>query len=967
MDNLPYSLPLLWEKTNNGLQIFQDIFVSQLGTKKGLKGFSVRPEDKTGSCHITKSKKTGLYLFTDFGASDKGVNAIDYIIKTENTDFNGACKKLFNQYGLAVNEFQKNEPVTKFSTKIKEENGFWKVDYFAKIQNETLLKKIIPFYTDILLQEYHFKQVKSYENVGIGKNGNLYHRTITATADFPIYAYDKTEFAKIYQPLAPKNDKFLQKHGFVGVKQERIIYGWDRLLELVDIPLIDRQLGYVKYAETPKIKKQCIEELKEMQLPLVVIATGGSDGLNLASLGYNVIWFNSETEIINEYELTILQKIAQLVVYVPDLDVTGVKQAVAMGMLSKKHFKIKMLWLPDELKAQGKKDFSDWIRLQNFKTLENVKYQFREMLTQALEFEFWERSDRGTFNINIKKALHFLRCKGFYLHRFKTNSADATKKVEETTFVYLKDNVVTPVFNSEIKAFVAGWLEENFIDIEVQNMILKNSFFNENNSLHSLPIIDLNTKSSTKDSQLIFYKNKVVSVTSKGIEELDYKTVPSMVWQNNIINRNFAKKEKAVTITKQIIKDQPVFDIDVHHTNSNYFKLLINTSRMHWQKDAGENESDTNPFSITSKKLDEEENAQQKMELINKMFCVGRMLHKYKIKSKSYLILGIDRSIGKSSKDNKGGSGKSAIVEMMYHYLTNRKVVNGRFLHRPDESKFMLTGVTAETDLLYFEDLTAYYDVNSMFNLVTGDVDANHKGGKIVPIRYEDFANVVVTMNAVPYDLNDSFQRRIAVFECCDYYHVKNEDFKKSRSIADSFNGKQLFDENYSQEDWQNDDNFLMECLQFYLSQETKIEVNHQNLKIRNLIQKIGDREHKFLTDLFQNIESDTTEENKIEGFSHEDSKGIVWINKVKLYELYSAEIGQKKKSNQDFKDVLVWYYQTKDLVLEFKKKKVDGLYSSAEHYTIKKDQSPVIENGTAPEAEAEPAKETARPDDLPF
>uniref|UniRef100_UPI004048E483 hypothetical protein n=1 Tax=Flavobacterium sp. TaxID=239 RepID=UPI004048E483 len=90
--------------------------------------------------------------------------------------------------------------------------------------------------------------------------------------------------------------------------------------------------------------KYHLEELHKLKLDYVLIATGGSDGINLASLGYPVIWFNSESEVINSNEYYELSKIAKQIVYVPDLDDTGVRQAVYVGV---KNIELKLLWLPE--------------------------------------------------------------------------------------------------------------------------------------------------------------------------------------------------------------------------------------------------------------------------------------------------------------------------------------------------------------------------------------------------------------------------------------------------------------------------------------------------------------------------------------------------------------------------------------------------------------------------------------------
>lgn len=923
--NHPYDRELFWETTNFGLSFFEQEFAQFSGGRKGLRGFAIRDNDDTGSCYVSKTRKSPYYLFTDFGANNitpdgKGIHAIEYVCRTRNVDFIGACAILFPMFNLPVREIDKIKPIVEFSAKVTKKEGYWKPN-FCKIQNPESLKRIIPFYTDELLKEYNFKQLQSYEVVGKNKEGNLYHLTTTATPEFPIYGYDQKEFVKLYQPSAPKGDKHIHKHSFIGTKPERFIYGWDRLFDKVDFERIEDLYNELREETEPKYRKSLKEQIAKEQLDSVFIATGGTDGLNIASMGYDVIWLNSETEIISKADYHKLSMIAKVVYYVPDLDNTGVTQAVAMGM---KFLKIKMVWLPQSLQDLKKKDIADWLRLHKSLGLDQVKAMFEQLISQALEFQFWEWNDkRGTYSIAPKKMIHFLKHNGFCIYKRIDTTADMTKEAVEFQFIRIQDKIITNTAATEIKTFVQTWLEQNFISIKVQDMIIKSAFFSDRSGLMSLPMVeDLQTKTGTYNSQLYFFENKAVQVTKEGIKPIDYKVTPANVWKPSIIKRNFVLKDKAFEISKD---DQGDWRIKILDNSSNYLKVLINTSRVFWQKDIDGQGNDTHRFKINSTNLTEEENKLQELQLINKLFCIGHLLHQYKIKSKSYLVLGIDRKIGKSAKDNKGGSGKSFLIETLFHYLVNRKIIDGRNLKKDDN--FLLDGVTKSTDLIYWEDLSPYFDFNSLFNHVTGQITANHKGSKMVTIPFEDFGKMAVTMNAVPYDITDSLRRRLVSYEMNDYYHEKGEEYPETRTIGSDF-GKDLFDINYTSEEWINDDNFVMQCLQFYLGIDHKIEVTQGNLMVRNLIQQIGEQAMKFFTHFFDDKEGLAT-------FGHNDSADVFWFHKKAVYDNYKEELGHKAKSSQEFKDILDLYCKFKEWDVEFKKKKIGGTGNTVEHFSI--------------------------------
>lgn len=934
--NNQFDLQLLWDKTNYGLDFWHEVFPESVGKENKSKHFKTHHEN-TASTRLSNKTKSKVYCIFNH-SSKEATSPIDYIKKENHCEFIEAVQFLFEKYGLE----KASNPIFKPETTFKNtdlELEHWKVTYTKKTLG---FETIFPFATAELLLEYDFFQVKSYEKVFYNQETNCNTLiSVEATENFPIYAYKNTDFCKLYAPKGSKDDVRRLKHSFIGKKPDSYCFGWDRIFNKYKD--LEQKINYLydnlNETKNPKARKLILAEIHELQLESVIIATGGTDGINIASLGYDVIWFNSEAEIITQKMYNRLSRLFRNIYYCPDLDKTGVDQAVKMGL---RYLKIKMIWLPEHLKAEHKKDVADWTRKYKNEKLDRVQEMFTDLLSQALEFKFWEKNDKGVYSIKGKRMMQFLNHNGFYTHKIVLTGADNTKKVEEKIFVRIQKNVVTQVFAYDVKEFVLQWLEQNFISIDVYDMVLRSVFFSERSQLMSLPTIEFSTKTGTKDSQVYFFQNTAIKVKPDGIEEIKYDVLNIKTWETNVLKRNFKKVDPFFRI---FVNESGNYDIEIFNNNSNYLKVLINTSRVFWEKDE-ENGIDTNKFNITSKNLSDEENQLQKIQLINKIFCVGSLLHKFKEKSKNYLILGIDRAIGKSAKDNKGGSGKSVIIEATYNFLINKKVVEGRKANKPDFEKFMLDGVTKETDLLYFDDLSSYYNINDTFNYITSDVTANHKGGKMFDISFFDFPKVAITMNAVPFDITDSLLRRLCVFECCNYYHGIGESFNELRSPKTDFK-KDLFGENYTASEWLQDDNFMMQCLQFYLSVDEKIELQQSNLMVRNVIQQIGEPAMKFFNNFF--------EENSILDYGHFEHNKL-WVHKRKIYDFYKEELGQKAKSTQDFKDILVLYCaKYKDWSIEFKKKKIDGTGNSVEHFCIDDNSNPNTAQENKIESELQP------------
>lgn len=916
-ENKPYDLQLLWDKTNYGLDYFHEVYPDSVGKENKNKHFKTHNENTPSSTLSNKKSTDGVYRVFNHSTKE-GFNAIDHVMnELKTTDFLEAAKYLFEKYGLSKNVPTFFAPQKSWTNDSKKPLGHWKVTPAKKHHN---YKTVAPFLTDKICEEYNFVSVELFEVIKeIGESKKLSLLTVKATPEYPIFAYKFPDFAKIYEPKAVKDASgYSSKHHFLGTKPQRHIYGWDRLFEKSNLSQIEYLEKELKSADTEKEKKYLRDQINDLKLDSACICTGGSDGLNVASLGYDALWFNSEAEIISSEELHQLFKIVKVVYYIPDLDKTGVKQAVTMGLMSKKHLKIKMLWLPETLKQNNKKDIADWVRLHKNDSIEKVQNLFKQLLSQAIEFQFWEwNSHRGTYTLNNKIMLNFLKHNGFYLYKIITTTADSTNEIEETRIVQIQNNIVQVVSARRVKNFVLQWLETNFIDIKVYNMILKSVYFSET-ALLSLPEIELNTRTGTKDSQIYFFNNRAVKITPSSIKDYKYFEVNNLVWRSNVIDHNFTLQTPYFNIKKD---ESGNWTIDVLRTDSNYLKVLINTSRVFWQKDVDKNGNDANKFNIKSDNLTDEENGIQALQLINKIYVIGYLLHKYKQKSKPYFVLGIDRKIGASIKDSNGGSGKSFIVEAISCLIKNWKYKDGKEMPK-ENPQFIFDGVTKETDIVFMDDMVQNQDYNIIFSKTTGVIIANHKGGKIFTIPFEDAAKFVGTTNFVPNDISGSLKRRLLCYQCGDYYHEKGEDYQESRKISSDFNNKDLFDADYSTTDWNNDYNFMLQCLQFYLGQDEKIEAPEDNLIIRNLQQQIGDVQLEHCNSFFK-----------------DKTKLDVWFSRAEIQNDYNLEAGKYSKTPNAHKKGLEAFCKMNGWTLESKKiavtDPVTQTRKSVDHYFV--------------------------------
>jgi hypothetical protein len=272
------------------------------------------------------------------------------------------------------------------------------------------------------------------------------------------------------------------------------------------------------------------------------------------------------------------------------------------------------------------------------------------------------------------------------------------------------------------------------------------------------------------------------------------------------------------------------FDINIESVKSPFFGYLINTSRIYWRKELEYNFED-NPsgrkeykekhlFDISGEGLTEDEIAEQKQNLINKLFSFGYMLHHFKSPSRAWAPMAMDNKIGEDNECN-GRSGKSFFFKVLSYMMKTVKLSgrNPKLMDNPH----VFDQVTQHTQLLLLDDCDRYLNTGMFYDNITSDMTVNPKNNQSFTIPFEDSPKIAFTTNYVPSDFDPSSEARLLYMVFSDYYHQKTEDndYLETRSIRDDF-GKDLYGRGYSEEEWNNDLNFWLQCCRFYLSLSTE-------------------------------------------------------------------------------------------------------------------------------------------------
>lgn len=851
----------IFEKTDGGLNIILDYYpeARKAVEKRGAK-FSIRPE-KTPSCTL-RQLKDGTYVLTDFGDDSKPKNAIHICMEVEGKVFKEAIQFLAEKFKIVSTSTTYKAPeavITYRDTEAADNEGEWgfKVrEKFSEFEVKTILSKnVIPFlpgkgedrqidYERVhkVFQKYHFYSLLSYSII---KDRKV--TTISATDEYPIFMWDEGKFKKIYQPLA--KDKGL-RFMYYGKMDQEYLFGLDECA---------RAFAEIEAASEPEDQGEDgkpNDKKKPKKLPEIIYCTGGSDAMNLAFGGYQVCWGNSETAKLTLSQFKSLHKKADKVMQCPDLDQTGQREGHRLSMEYLELFSIE---LPKEIltfrdrRGNPCKDVRDFFNHFKF-------YNFKKLVDTALPYRFWEPEPKFNrkgeytgmgFAADPVQLYNFLQKNGFY--QFE-NEGEKTGQM----FIKITDNVVDETRSFSIKNWIHAYLRDNYYEKSLRNIFYKTPLLSEN-SLSNLPVVELDMNTSGPHHQLFFFNNKIIRVDHREVKEFKLGQIQQHVWKEEVIDHHFKIQEPHFKVTQLGKKS---WDIDILKKDNKFLNYLINTSRIHWRTELEEGldnlteaEADDyrakHKFDIAGPKLDADEISEQKHHLVNKIYCLGYLLHRYKNASRPWGVFAMDHRIGEDGESN-GGSGKSIALNSIFKFMKSQ-YLSGRNPKLTDQPH-IYEGITKHTYFVLVDDCHQYLNFHFFFDVLTGKMKVNPKNTRQYTLDYHEVPKFGFTSNFTVRNLDSSAERRLMYTVFSDYYHHSKDNFyREHRTPEDDF-GKKLLDDDFSQEEWNDFYNFMIQACHFYL-QYDKIEPPMSNVEKRNLLGLMGD-EFKEWADVYLSRES---------------------------------------------------------------------------------------------------------------
>lgn len=785
------------------------------------KRFKIRDE-KTPSASI-KQAADGNWLVTDFGDDQTPRNGIQVCMKEEGKTFREAVVILAGRYGVGGIKQEINKPMVEYrDARPDEEEGSYSFEVKKDISDNEL-KVLGPLVNRDVCKKYYVFSLISFTHIK-----NRQARVTTATDEYPIFLFDHQTWKKIYQPLNPEKQ---YRFSYVGDKPKDYINGLHQLEKAYESSRTDQ----MRDGEEENKKSKDIEKLPE-----AILCSGDRDALNVAGMGYFPLWLNSETARLTEKQYKSIMACVELLYNLPDIDSTGLKSAIRLGL---EYLDVRIIMLPESLKefkdnrGKPRKDLRDYVELYPFKR------DFQKLVNVAMPLRFWDKvvkEDGERYYFNDSHALFFLQANGFGRIEYKNTKG-------KSIFVRMKDNVVKEVEADEIKDFMLDFLEQRYLPIPLRNVVRKPNQLSEA-TLKGLKMLKVDFADFDSESQYLFFRNKTLKVTGSEIKEFRPGDTARYAWEEKVIPHNFRLAPEPFQVSYD--KENERYDIEIFKTDSLFFRYLINASRVYWQSDLEKRLEDKEPeyrekylqenkFSINGDLLTPEEIQEQKEHLLNKMFAIGYLLHQYKNKARAWAVFAIDSKLSPDGESH-GRSGKSFCFSAL-NIFKKSVTLPGR---NPEITKnpHIYDRVTEYTDYVLVDDADQYLPFEFFYDTITGVMTVNPKNNQSYEIPFTKSPKFCFTSNFPLRNSDDSTEARVLYTVFSDYYHEKTErnTYRETRKIADDF-GKNLFDD-YSEDEWNADLNFFAQCLKFYLSVPSPRKINPpmKNVTLRKMLTDMG-------------------------------------------------------------------------------------------------------------------------------
>jgi hypothetical protein len=343
-------------------------------------------------------------------------------------------------------------------------------------------------------------------------------------------------------------------------------------------------------------------------------------------------------------------------------------------------------------------------------------------------------------------------------------------------FVRVTNNLIDHTSEKEIKDFILNHLLEDD-DTSIYNFFAEHTRYFREEFLTLLSSIDVFFIEDTSNTAYLYYRNCAVKVTQREVLSIDYIDLGGYVWKDHVIDRNFIMCERGECDFQQFI----------HNISGG---------------------TD---------------------ERVNSMYStIGYMLHGFKNLSYCPAVILNDEII---SDNPEGGTGKGLFMKGLSE-MKKLVVIDGKSFDFAKSFAYQL--VSADTQILCFDDVKKYFDFEKLFSVVTEGLTLEKKNKDAIKIPFSKSPKIAITTNYAIRGKGSSFERRKWELELSQHYT------KEFTPLVEF--GKHFFGE-WDDDEWCQFDNFMIGCLQMYL-EKGLLRSKFVNLELRRLS---AESSHEFI------------------------------------------------------------------------------------------------------------------------
>ncbi len=395
-----------------------------------------------------------------------------------------------------------------------------------------------------------------------------------------------------------------------------------------------------------------------------------------------------------------------------------------------------------------------------------------------------------------------------YLERYGFRTISVARTIE---LVRIEGCVVSKVSASDVKIFVK---EQTMNEPKIHNYIIRATRLFSINYLDALKRVDLKMSRDTSTSSYYYFRNGVVKVTAKGIEDpMPYNDFGGLVWREHIIDCDFNKN--AVS------------------TDSVFLDFL--------------------------RKLSNNEN--------NRLYylatIIGYCLHDYRTPANAKAVIINDEIV---SDQPEGGSGKSLIVVAMGK-VRKMLSINGRSFDPKHD--FAWQNVTESVRIVNIDDARKGYCFEDLFSTITQGFTVNRKGKDEFFLPIEQSPVIVLTTNSIMKGLSSSFKRRQHNVDVHQYFNA-------NRTPQDEYN--QVFFSMWGEKEWQDFYMLMLEFVQYYMQEGIVSCPESDRQKkdvIRATAQSFVDWMEEYLKDFIGEIQPTGATKDMYLSYSGQSASGL--------------------------------------------------------------------------------------------